>query len=229
VGGGRATTRRRSAAGAVVALVLTLAACTTRTNGAAVPAARPSTGSSATGVPSACDPTRLPSCLMPAPPGSTQWGKPYAPNGAVTLDQFLDRVYYGQNPSQRQEVIAQLNAQGLRDIAHASWHASNSDDADLVLLGFTAPTGATSRTVQMVHAYASDADYQQVSLPSSAKFGISVFAYRQLDSQGEVPAIGFAAFGPVAMEFFFWSLAGVDQTTLTSWLTTEATLLAGAR
>jgi hypothetical protein len=209
---------------ALVVIAALLAGCASQVTGSAVPVAHPSTPATA-----GCDPATLPGCLMPAPAGSTQWSQPYAPNGTITVPQFLDRVYYGQSASERQQVTAQLTTQGLQALAHRSWHASNSDDADVVLLRFSADTGAASRTVQMVHAYASDQDYQQVSAPSLTTQGVSVFAYRKLDSRGEVATIGFGAFGPVAMEFFVWSLATVDTGAVTGWMKQEATLLGGRR
>lgn len=198
-----------------------LAACTTAVGGAALPAPRPAT-TTTTPASGGCVGQPLPDCLMALPAGSAPWSQMYAPNGAITIDQFLDRVYAGVSAQQRASVQSDLAAQGLLALAHQAWHA-NSDDADVVLLRFSAPSGADSRNAQLVHAYVADtADYRVIESPQLTALGINAVAAQKIDGQGTVPVIGFYAAGPVAMEFFFWSLATVDQPTLVDWITQQA-------
>ncbi len=217
-------TGNRCAAGRIFLLsvaLTALAACTTAVGGSALPAPHSATPTT-TPAGGGCTGQPLPDCLMAPPAGATPWSQMYAPNGAITISQFLDRVYAGVSAQQRASVQSDLAAQGLLAIAHQAWHA-NSDDADVVLLRFSAASGADSRNAQLVHAYVADtADYRVVDSPQLTALGINVVAAQKIDVQGAVPAIGFGSAGPVAMEFFFWSLATVDQPTLVDWLTQQA-------
>lgn len=232
--GGR---RGRTAALALVCAALTmLGGCTTTVRGSAAPGHDAPTGSATPGDtptasgsspagPGSCLPATPTTCMMAPPTGSRQWNPVYAPNGPIDMTQFLDRVYYNANPSQRQEVATELNAQGLRAIAHESWRGANSDDADVVLLAFAAPSGAISRNTQLVTSHDADTTFRKVNLPALTNMGVSVYQLPTMDAQGEVPAVCFAAFGQISMEFFFWSLATLDSETLVNWLDQEAAVL----
>ncbi|HEX3789592.1 MAG TPA: hypothetical protein VHW44_17135 [Pseudonocardiaceae bacterium] len=220
----RARRTRSSLSLAAVALLATLTGCASTISGSAEPAPGDAT-TTAPAAPTACAPTDLTTCLMAVPTGAQQWAQPYAPDGPLTMQQFLDRIYFDQNATQKQSVTQQLQAQGLRTIAHQSWHATNSDDSDLLLFDFGAAAGATSRTSQQVSAYTGDPQYKRVSMPDLAAAKVSVFRLATVDDQDQVAVIALAAFGPVAMQFFFWSNATLDSATLESYLKQEIAIL----
>jgi len=213
----------------LLSVLTALAACSTAVRGSATPvqhpttrAPVPATGEAAAGCP---EPTALPECLMPLPAGSAAWSQMYAPNGTISIDQYLDRVYYGVSADQRSAVRSALATEGLLSIAHESW-STNSDAADVVLLRFGTASGAASRNAQNVHAYTADtADYRAVPIPALTRLGVNVVAYQKIDSQGDMASIGFGSFGAVLVEFFFWSPATVDQAPLSDWVTQQARAL----
>lgn len=172
-----------------------------------------------------CSPANLMSCMLPVPVGSNGWQQPYAPNGQLTMTQFLDRVYFDQSASDKATIQSQLSSDGLRTIVHESWVSADGDFGDMLLYDFANATGASREHTDEITAFDGDTQYRRLDQSTLQSDGVATYQLTTNDSANQAATTSWGTFGPVLMEFFYWSPTTVDTQPLDDWLTTQVALL----
>lgn len=229
---------RISAAAAGLLAVAALGGCASVVDGRGIAASRAPTSSGPSGFPSSTSAPAPPSSsgatagttsaptselatlLAPGPTGSKSWGTAWATNVSPTISQFVAHVYPATSAA---FVKAELVAQGLNGIAHRTWTAPNSNDADQILLRFDTSAGALSRYRSATSAKSSS--------PGELHFDVSGFPNAvgyynpKIDEVGDVRTIVYGQVGDIVMEIFFYSPAKLDQAGAIAAATTQLRLL----
>jgi predicted small secreted protein len=179
---------------------------------------------SAVAVSGSCVPATPVSCLMPAPDGSRPYSKEFPAAGMLTSQQFVQAMYSAATDQERTYQSDRLSALGLVTIAERNWVASNTDQAQVLLLVFGSDAAAKARALGAEQGYQDQSGSESVTLSGLPS---AVVAYQKpaIDSYGNVAAAVFGNFGTVELEVFFFSPAKLDQSTLTGWLSQQAALL----
>jgi hypothetical protein len=156
---------------------------------------------------------RLAGLLEPKPSGAVTWSGSWGHTVNPTLGQFVRREYA---PADVTFVEKELKGQGLLAIAHRPWIAGDSNQADIVLLGFRTTSGATSRWLAATESKAGGAGVRRLRIPGA---GSAVKAYYtpKLDDQGYVRAIVYAHRGNVVSETFVYTLARLKKADVVTW------------
>lgn len=233
--------RRRTSAGAAGLLaVAVLGGCASVVGGRGTAASQAATSSAPSGFPSSSSssvppspptatasttspPTSdLASLLAPGPAGSKSWGTAWARNVSPTISQFVAHVY----PAKSGPIVkAELVAQGLNGIAHRTWTAPSSNQADQVLLRFDTPAGAVSRYRSATSAKAASPGQFHFDVPG---FPNAIGYYNPtIDEVGDVRTIVYGQVRDIVMEIFFYSPAKLDQAGAIAAATTQLRLLPG--
>jgi hypothetical protein len=232
--------RRRAAGAAALAALALLTGCASVVTGDGAPlpgagtagsATSPTTGvsssppdvPSATTTPGTTTPaptTDLAALLAPAPSGSKPWDTAWSRNDKPTLDEFVAHVYPAQSTALAK---SQLKAQGIKDIAHRTWIATDANQADVVLLRFDTTAGAVSRYRSATMAKAGAPGQLHFDVPG---FTEAVGYYSPvLDELGDVRAIVYGQIGDIVLEVFFYSPAQLDQAAAVAAATAQLSLL----
>jgi hypothetical protein len=179
---------------------------------------------SAAAVAGSCVPATPVSCLMPAPDGSRPYAKDFPAAGTLTSQQFVQAMYSAATDQERTYQVNRLSALGLVTIAERNWVASDTDQAQVLLLVFGSDAAAKARALGAEQGYQDQSGSEGVIL---ARLPSTVVAYQKpaIDSYGNVAAAVFGYFGTVELEVFFFSPAKLDQSTLTGWVSQQAALL----
>jgi hypothetical protein len=151
--------------------------------------------------------------LMPRPAGSVGWTSSWGRDTSPTLERFVNVEYAA--PA-RAGVLAKLRAQGLTTIAHRTWYAKDSDQADMVLLRFADEAGALSRWLSATGA--------QAAVTGSSGFDVATvphsrgFALPHLDQLGNQRVVVYAPVHNVVIELFYYSPATYKPADAQRWL-----------
>jgi hypothetical protein len=200
---------RRVAALALALACLSLSACAATVSGHPVTApGTPSTTATAPGT--------LGDLLIAGPSGSHPWGTAWASDQLPTTDEFTARVYADAD---RATESARLRAQGVIAIAHRTWVASDSNQADVVLLQFDSADGATSRLRGVVSAKAATQNIQSFTVPNLP----DVIGYYDavIDEDGNYRAIVYGRKSAIVMELFYYCPAPFSTADAISWATAQ--------
>ncbi|MDQ2750910.1 MAG: hypothetical protein M3Y44_15485 [Actinomycetota bacterium] len=175
--------------------------------------------STATGSPTSPEPN-LSSLLAPAPPGSKPWNTAWSKTATPTLAEFVAHVYPATSVA---VATSQLKAQGLTEIAHATWIATDANQADVILLRFATTAGAVSRFRSATAAQADNKGQLHFDVPGFA----DAIGYYQtaLDPLGDIRTIVYGQVGDIVVEVFFYSPAKLDQAAAVAAITAQLRLL----
>ena len=157
---------------------------------------------------------------MTPPAGSVPFNSAWARNHTPTVAQFTAWDY---GPTDAARETARLEAERLARIAHETWVAPDSDQADMVLLQFKDPTGALSRFLGATTAEADAAGVRPFAVPSVA--GALGYYHTALDSVGNVRAVLYATVGDTVVEEFYFSPARLRPADAIAWLGEQVKLL----
>jgi hypothetical protein len=205
---------------AVTAGLALVTGCTTSVEGQAVPTGGGSGGHTADGA--SCVPANLMSCMMKAPSGSKPFTQPFAPNGPITTAQFLKEFYPDDATQYDGQIAQELSEDGVQAIVHQDWHASNDDQAEVVLLRFADGDGAHSRLETAVQGADGDDTYTPVDVSAA---GVKAYVSNSPDSLGNLVVQAYATAGSVEMEFNFYSPDALDKPTMNTWVSQEVALM----
>ncbi|HEV7193111.1 MAG TPA: hypothetical protein VGN35_07875 [Jatrophihabitantaceae bacterium] len=190
---------------------LTLAACGNTVDG------RPS----ATSPPAAADASAtLGALLETAPSGSQSWGNAWADASTPSVEQFVSRVYA---PADQVAEAARLRAQGIVAIAHRTWTASDTHQADLVLLQFATAAGATARLRTAVAAKSRVANIREFDVPNYP--GVVGLYPPGIDDDGNYRAIVYAQKSSIVMELFYYCPEPFNASDAITWAVAQLQLL----
>jgi len=197
------------------------ASTTGPTTTASSPTGPPSTGRTATTTASSTTTSAAPasdltSLLVPAPSGSRPWGTPWSKNGTPTLEEFVAHVY----PARALALAkSQLKAQGIKDIVHRTWIATDANQADTILLRFDTTAGAVSRYRSATAAKGGDTGQRHFDVPGYPQ---AIGYYNPtLDELGDVRTIVYGQIGTIVVEVFFYSPAKLDKTAAIAAITNQ--------
>ncbi|MEP7019484.1 MAG: hypothetical protein ABI808_02450 [Pseudonocardiales bacterium] len=165
---------------------------------------------------SAAPASDLTSLLAPAPSGSRPWGTPWSKNGTPTLEEFVAHVY----PARALALAkSQLKAQGIKDIAHRTWIATDANQADTILLRFDTAAGAVSRYRSATAAKGGDTGQRHFDVPGYPQ---AIGYYNPtLDELGNVRTIVYGQIGTIVVEVFFYSPAKLDKAAAITAITNQ--------
>ena len=172
---------------------------------ARIPAAPVTMISAAT---TSCSP--LTACLVSIPASDIQnttgWGGLSTP----TLDQFVQQMYSSDSSSVATRVTAELENQGLTDVAHTLWQDTAGDGFDVDLLRFKTEQGAESRARHEIAGI--DGTEFSVSGPGSAEGAYTTTP----DSDNNYDTNVYGYVGDVAVEVHAFSAVTKDLSEATS-------------
>jgi hypothetical protein len=193
----------------LVLACLSLSACATTVSGHPVAAPGPT---STTATP----PGGLNDLLIDGPSGSHPWGTAWATDQLPTTDEFAARVYAAGD---RVTESARLRSQGIIAIAHRTWVAPDSNQADVVLLQFATADGATSRLRAAVSAKAATPNIESFTVPNLP----DVVGYYDavIDNDGNYRAIVYGQKAGIVVELFYYCPAPFSSADAITWTTAQ--------
>ena len=205
----------------------TAATGTAKATGTAAPSASgPVAGPTATGsvppTPSVAlgDGAALLAKILPMPAGAKAITVSGSTGGTMTLDQFLQREYPGDQTER-----GRMQARDFRVAAQREWLGADGIETHIQLVQFGADTGAESFALGQLNAYAVDTDVTGTFTLSGATHGTG-FEKSALDKAGNRRAILLAQDGPVVVFIFLYTPGSFDRAGDISLMQRQLTALA---
>lgn len=145
-------------------------------------------------------------------PGVSSWAKDYTPS----IAQFVDFFYAA---GARKEIMASLDKQGLRDVAHLLWITDDNIQNDIVLLQFGDADGASARRSFVESVNSSNGGLASYSIAGPG--APVVYLQNAKDSQGYLSAKAYATVNNYVVEMFVASRRTIPTRLIQRWITDQ--------
>lgn len=163
-----------------------------------------------------CAPATLTSCLVAKPSSANEYTDSWGSSTTPSKDDYL-KWAFDSDPIAQKTASDNLTSEGLQNIAHTAWKASDGNGIDFTLLKFSGAQGAHARALEMLGTDISAAD----PVPAPAGLPGSAYSDSKANSDGDIVTRYSAQVGDIALQVRYYSPGSYSAGDLTSWLAAE--------
>lgn len=163
-----------------------------------------------------CAPATLTSCLVAKPSSASEYTDSWGSSTTPTKSDYL-KWAFDSDPVAQKTASDNLTSEGLQNIAHVAWKASDGNGIDITLLKFSGVQGAHARALELLGADISEGDAVSISngVPGSA------YSASKPNSDGDIVTRYSAFVGDIALQVRYYSPGSYSSGDLSSWLSAE--------
>lgn len=163
-----------------------------------------------------CAPDALTSCLVVRPSSATDSPESWTESATPAKADYLEWAFDADSVAQK---VAgdNLTSQGLQNIAHVAWQASDGNSIDITLLKFANPQGAHARALELTGTDMSEGD------PESVPAGVPGSAYSgdKPNDNGDIETRYATYVGDIALQANYYSHGSYSSADFSDWLSAE--------